>query len=701
MSLVDKYRPLKFRDVVGQEQPVRVIKNIIRLDKPQPLLLFGSIGSGKTTLVRLYAKALNCVAVEADFSPCGVCERCRAFDEGLKFRGGSKSDFVEIDTPLAPKGDRFKDQLESLLWPPLHDKWRIIFFDEVHVLGKVEFEGLLKALEDPPDRVSFCFATTEFDRVLPAARSRFLRLQVRPLPFETAMGLLQKVAAQEKIQTEPEALALLIGLVGGQARDLLQYLDLLSSMGVTRANVEALFGADSRESLLRYFKALAEGDLNAEVKELSLWTENSLEKLRLTQLFLLALYYNELHHMKAAVAPLMAAITQKERAPIIEKFKERTGLDEGRLAEFWRELMAFWPIVLPDSSAAAIGLHFARFHHFVNAAPSLERVFVPDQHAVVSSPESPQHISPNLLASRNRRRRPAASNPSYLDFNEVKTLINRVSWCSQAYGLPFNARLTVWHSAFGKNDPVSSAKSMQDFTNALGYRLKDWAPDVPVLRYTIQEHDEGRGYCARIIAHIPDAVGTRLKHWVESWRDEQRIHGFQGDPIELDLRTFGRSARSKPKEVHGHCVQWLCAGLDPKEMVWDEAVKRDEKLVDLLKIPKSFRRKAGNISHQNRRACSEPLRETHLGQFEQGGMQFLSAFDDQRWDWLFAGWEFSEYRDRQSTIAERQAEETRTRSLHANDRSACDNAIDQLRSSWPDRYERKRTWSTWWSASEF
>jgi len=222
-GLADQYRPDVFEDVRGQPHAVRVLTELIkRGQKGHNLLLHGAIGSGKTSLVRIFEKALNCEHPTPTGSPCGACRFCQTEDRaklGLREydTSGSGGDVQKIDM-----------WLESHYQTPTEYKWQVLFFDEAHSITKQASDSLLKRVEEPLDNVIFCFATTEFDKLRPALRSRAIQLEIHPLSAAEAISLLQQVAEKEEIAYEDEALALLAGVVGGQPRDLLSALEEVS-----------------------------------------------------------------------------------------------------------------------------------------------------------------------------------------------------------------------------------------------------------------------------------------------------------------------------------------------------------------------------------------------------------------------------------------------------------------------------------------
>lgn len=215
-----KYRPQSFKEVVGQDPAVTTLKNAIRFDKVAHAYLFcGSRGVGKTTLARLFAKALNCQAPDADFEPCGQCPSC------LEIASGQSLDVIEIDGASNRGIDDIRQINETVGYAPSHGKYKIYIIDEVHMLTKEAFNALLKTLEEPPERAKFFFATTESHKVLPTIISRCQRFDLARIQSSLIAGKLQQIAADLKREAEPSALQLIASFSEGSLRDAESLLD--------------------------------------------------------------------------------------------------------------------------------------------------------------------------------------------------------------------------------------------------------------------------------------------------------------------------------------------------------------------------------------------------------------------------------------------------------------------------------------------
>lgn len=214
LVLARRYRPQFFRDVIGQEAVLKTLKNALAYKRSAHAYLFcGSRGIGKTTLARLFAKALNCQAPAPDFEPCNLCPSC------VEILSGQSFDVIEIDGASNRGIDDIRTINESVGYAPSHGKYKIYIIDEVHMLTKEAFNALLKTLEEPPERAKFFFATTEPHKVLPTILSRCQRFDLQRLSEEQIAAKLRSIAADLAREAAPEALHRIAQFAEGSLRD--------------------------------------------------------------------------------------------------------------------------------------------------------------------------------------------------------------------------------------------------------------------------------------------------------------------------------------------------------------------------------------------------------------------------------------------------------------------------------------------------
>ncbi|CAN1209091.1 DNA polymerase III subunit gamma/tau [Tumidithrix helvetica PCC 7403] len=250
-----KYRPQTFADLVGQEAIATTLTNAIKTERIAPAyLLTGARGTGKTSTARIIAKSLNCIRYDAPTpTPCGTCSMCREITTGRSL------DITEIDAASNTGVDNIREIIERAQFAPVQARYKVYAIDECHMLSTAAFNALLKTLEEPPNRVVFILATTDPQRVLPTIISRCQRFDFRRIPLDDIVSHLGKIAQNEKIEINPEALLLVAQISQGGLRDAESLLDQLSLIEgeITPEAVWDLVGSVPERDLLSLLEAIA------------------------------------------------------------------------------------------------------------------------------------------------------------------------------------------------------------------------------------------------------------------------------------------------------------------------------------------------------------------------------------------------------------------------------------------------------------
>ena len=258
LSLYRKYRPQNFSSVVGQKAAIDVITNALAKNRPGHAYLFsGSRGCGKTSVARIFAKALNCLDPQG-VEPCEKCSNCVAIT------AGESLDVIEIDGASNNGVEEIRELKSNVTLAPFSSKYKIYIIDEVHMLSQAAFNALLKTLEEPPEHVIFIMATTEPHKVPVTIRSRCQHIPFHSIGAHDIFTRLQEICGLENVQAEDSALWEISRQADGALRDALSLLEqVISSGNVTLSSVELAFGVGSRSSFEKWVISLRENQEEA------------------------------------------------------------------------------------------------------------------------------------------------------------------------------------------------------------------------------------------------------------------------------------------------------------------------------------------------------------------------------------------------------------------------------------------------------
>ena len=332
-----KYRPQEFKDLIGQEVMVQTITNAIQLKKtPNAYLLTGIRGVGKTTTARLIAKALNCLKnndKNKKCSPEAFCNSCK------EITNSNHMDVLEMDAASKTGIDDVRELIENSKYSPTSAKFKIFIIDEVHMLSKQAFNGLLKTLEEPPSSLKFILATTEVRKIPVTILSRCQRCDLKRVSIEKLFQHLKNILTKEKGKISDEGLKLIARASEGSVRDAISLLDrALISQSINKdkevqeEDVREMLGLADRGKLILLFKEILLGDQKKATSHLRELIDNGLDAKNFLNDILEILY---LFSRQVNLGPIKKDITISEsELKLIDEYGKN--IDAQDLGLFWQ-----------------------------------------------------------------------------------------------------------------------------------------------------------------------------------------------------------------------------------------------------------------------------------------------------------------------------------------------------------------------------
>ena len=277
VSLYQKYRPKCFKEIIGQDVVVKTLVNSIKLNRIGHVYIFaGPKGIGKTTIAKIFSKAINCENFNDDI--CNKCENCKIINEN------NTTDILELDAASNSGVENIRMILENLKFLPVNLKYKVYIIDEAHMLSNSAWNALLKTLEEPPLNVVFIFATTEPHKIPKTILSRSQYFEFSRINAKQISDLLTKVAKHEKINISQKVINSIISLSEGSARDalsILEQLSLFTNNDITEDDVYEIFGLLNINEKINFISLIYQSKVNEVIKKINEYEEKGINFSRL------------------------------------------------------------------------------------------------------------------------------------------------------------------------------------------------------------------------------------------------------------------------------------------------------------------------------------------------------------------------------------------------------------------------------------
>ena len=367
-----KYRPQEFKDLIGQEVMAETVTTAIKLGKtPNAYLLTGIRGVGKTTTARLIAKALNCQKNDKPSENCSSEKPCSSCNEIMQ---SNHIDVLEMDAASKTGIDDVRELIENSKYSPTSAKFKIFIIDEVHMLSKQAFNGLLKTLEEPPPRLKFILATTEVRKIPVTILSRVQRFDLKRVGLDKLLTLLQNISKKEGGKISIDALRLIGQASEGSVRDAISLLDrALITQNINKGkeiqdeDIRRMLGLADRNKLIVLFKEVLSGEQKKAIQMLREMIDSGLDAKNFLNDFLEIIY---LFSRRINLGPIEKDVTISEsEVKLIDEYSKKIDIQD--IGLFWQlTIKSIDDLKILSNENLALEMYITQLIHLKNITPS-------------------------------------------------------------------------------------------------------------------------------------------------------------------------------------------------------------------------------------------------------------------------------------------------------------------------------------------
>ncbi|MEZ8617402.1 DNA polymerase III subunit gamma/tau [Vibrio splendidus] len=471
LALARKWRPTKFKEVVGQAHVLTALENALSQNRLHHAYLFsGTRGVGKTTIGRLFAKGLNC-ETGITSTPCGECATCKEIDEGRFV------DLLEIDAASRTKVEDTRELLDNVQYKPARGRFKVYLIDEVHMLSRHSFNALLKTLEEPPEYVKFLLATTDPQKLPVTILSRCLQFHLKPISVDNIHEQLDHILEQENVTSEPRALGMIAHAADGSMRDALSLTDQAIALGngnVVTDTVAHMLGTLDTDQAIHLLEAISSKQPQLAMACIQALAENGVEWDGL--LSQLAAQLHRLAMYQALPSTLDKAQPDAERLELLSK------------ALSPQDIQLYYQIVLkgrqdlPLSPTARVGIEMVVLRMLA---------FRPAEQTVATA-----------ISTESTSPAPAAQNPVQNQVQNVAQPVRQAAPMAaprQSVQAPAASQPQVPQQAPGQQQPVQQQppQNQNQYSDSQGYADHSGNQGYPEQDYPHSQYDAPPAYDER------------------------------------------------------------------------------------------------------------------------------------------------------------------------------------------------------------